>query len=180
MGKLLDDFFAILRRHQMRCPADIVYLIKALTTIEGVAQEIAPEFDLVSYVKPYVENLIKQRYSVSGIRKRVQDAMISYADLIEDLPQDVANLLRAVRQNQLSVPLEHRGLERLNDELERASMNVSWSLVISSLIVGAAILVLADHMNRQTSALTWIALAGLVVGGVFGVWRLIRARWRKR
>jgi high-affinity Fe2+/Pb2+ permease len=59
-------------------------------------------------------------------------------------------------------------------------MNVSWSLVISSLIVGAAILVLADHMNRQTSALTWIALAGLVVGGVFGVWRLIRARWRKR
>lgn len=180
MGRLLDEFFTILRRHRLRCPADIVYLIKALTTIEGVAEEIAPEFDLVSYVKPYVENLIKQRYSVGGIRKRVQEAMVSYADLIEDLPSEVSDLLRAVRQNQLSLPLEHRGLDRLTTEMERASMNVSWSLVISSLIVGAAILVLADHMAGKTTALTWIALAGLIVGAIFGVWRLIRSRWSNR
>ena len=49
MAGLLNEFFALMRRYRIRCPADLVFLIKALSTIQGVAREIDPQFDLVAH-----------------------------------------------------------------------------------------------------------------------------------
>ncbi len=176
MGVLLDEFFNVLRNHKLQCPADIVYLIKAITTIEGVAEELAPEFDLVSYVTPYVERLVKQRYSLGAIKERFQGAAIAYADLVEELPGEVTDLMTRIKRNQVSLNLEHRGLERLTSEIERASMNISWSLVLAAFIVGAALLVLADSLDRSTGILAWLAGALFIGALVLAVGRLVWAR----
>ncbi len=177
MGRMLDEFFAVLRRYRMRCPADIVYLIKALTTIEGVAEDIAPEFDLVSYVQPYIERLIKERYGLGAVKRRLQNAAIEYSDLIEELPGEIGSLLRAVRQNQVAVRLEHQGLDELTGELERASMNISWSLGIAALIVGSAVVLLADSVGAGQSILTTLAACGFGLAVTLAVIRVIRS-WR--
>jgi len=180
MGKLLDEFFGVLRKHKLRCPADIVYLIKAITTIEGVAEEIAPDFDLVSYVHPYVERLVKQRYSVSAVKERLQMALIRYTDLAEGLPNEIQDIATRLKRNELSLNLEHKGLERLTDEIERASMNISWSLVLASFIVGAALLVLADSLDRTTGPLAWVAGTLFGVALVLAVGRLLWTRISNR
>lgn len=179
IGALLDEFFGLLRKHNLRCPADIVYLIKALTTIEGVAQEVAPDFDLVSYVKPYVERLVRQRYSFRAMRRRLTSAVMAYGDLIEDLPGLVGDIIRNVRRNNISMNLEHRGLDRLTREMERASMNISWALVLASFVVGASLLVLADSADGEPSSLSTLALWGFVVAVILGVFRLIVSHWGK-
>ena len=180
MGVMLNDFFAILRKHRLRCPADIVYLIKALTTIEGVAEEIAPDFDLVSYVRPYVEQLVKHRYSFDGIKTRFESAAMAYSDLLSELPDDISTLMTNLRQNRLSLNLDHRGLDKVTDEIERASMNISWSLVLASVIVGGAVLVLVDNIDRDASYLSVVATAA-VFGAIFiGLFRLIRLRFTKK
>lgn len=176
MGTLLDEFFNVLRNHKLQCPADIVYLIKAITTIEGVAEELAPEFDLVSYVTPYVEKLVKQRYSLGAIKERFQGAAIAYADLVEELPGEVTDLLTRVKRNQVSLNLEHRGLDHLTREIERASMNISWSLVLAAFIVGAALLVLADSLDRSTGILAWLAGTLFIAALVLAVGRLVWAK----
>ncbi|MEL6499510.1 MAG: AarF/UbiB family protein [Planctomycetota bacterium] len=176
MGTLLDEFFNVLRSHKLQCPADIVYLIKAITTIEGVAEELAPEFDLVSFVTPYVEKLIKQRYSVGAIKERFQGAAVRYADLVEELPGEVSDLLTRVKRNQVALNLEHKGLERLTNEIETASMNISWSLVLAAFIVGAALLVLADSLDRSTGILAWLAGALFIGALVLAVGRLVWSR----
>ncbi|MFG0283887.1 MAG: ABC1 kinase family protein [Phycisphaerales bacterium JB039] len=178
MGNLLEQFFGLLRKHRLRCPADIVYLIKALTTIEGVAEDIAPEFDLVSYVRPYVERLIKERYGMGAVKRRLQNALIEYSDLIEELPQEVGSLLRALRTNQIAVRLEHQGLDKLTGEIERASMNISWSLGIAALIVGSSVVLLADSVTEGRSALTTLAAAGLGLAAVLTFVRLFQL-WRR-
>jgi ubiquinone biosynthesis protein len=180
MGTLLDEFFNVLRQHRLQCPADIVYLIKAITTIEGVAEELAPEFDLVSYVKPYVERLVKQRYSLEAIKDRFQSAAIAYADLVEEIPGEARDLLTRMKRNQFSLNLEHRGLGRLTDEIERASMNISWSLLLASFIVGAALLVLADSLDRSTGILAWLAGTLFVGALVLAVGRLVWARFASK
>jgi len=179
MGGLLEEFFGVLRRFHLRCPADIVYLIKALTTIEGVAQEIAPSFDLVAHVRPYVERLIFQRYGFRAMQKRIQSAMLEYGDLFEELPGEVRNVLQTIRRNQLSVRLEHAGIDKMTAEIERASMNISWSMGIAALIVGSAVLVLADSIDRSHSFLSLIASFGFVVAVVLALFRAFRS-WRSK
>ena len=106
MGKLLDAFFAVLRDHHLRCPADIVYLIKALTTIEGVAQSVAPDFDLVGHVRPHVTRLVKRRLGPRALKRRVIRNASAYADLVDDLPDQVDDILRMVRHNRTTLNLK--------------------------------------------------------------------------
>ena len=65
---LLDHFFSLLRKYRIRCPADLVYLIKALATIQGVAEAIDPEFDVISHVRPLLKKLVADHYGVSAIK----------------------------------------------------------------------------------------------------------------
>jgi ubiquinone biosynthesis protein len=182
MGVMLEAFFAILRKNRLRCPADIVYLIKALTTIEGVASALAPDFDLIGYVRPHVERLIRQRYSLEAMKGRLEGALIAYGDLVEELPRELSDLMKSARQNRLALQLEHRGLDRYTAEVERASMNVSWSLVIGSVVVGASVLVLADNLDQDPSYLSAIATVAFVGAIGVGMIRMLRLRvldwWR--
>ncbi len=179
-GRLLNDFFDLLRRHRLRVPADIVYLIKALTTIEGVAESVAPQFNVMTHARPYFEDLIGQRYGFGGARRRMLRAFLSYGDLVEELPRQLSDFLRAGRKRQLQLQVNHQGLDRFTAEIERASINISWALVVAALVVGAALLILADNLDGESSGLTTMANWTFGAAMVAGVWRLLRIKlpWR--
>lgn len=153
MGQLLDEFFAKLKRHRLRCPADLVYLIKAITTIEGVGEKIDSDFDIVQHVRPHVERLLHRRYGIAALRRRLQSMFVGYSDMLERAPRAVRDLLQLVRQEQFTINLEHQGLQQLTDEIERASRNISSALVIASLLVGGSILFLADTVSDDATSL---------------------------
>lgn len=180
MGALLSEFFAKLRKHKLRVPADIVYLIKAITTIEGVGEMVCPSFDIVDHVRPHVEGLLRRRYGFRAAKRRVQGAALGYAELVERAPREVASILHMVRNEELGVQLKHHGLSEVTDELERASRNISYSLVVAALVVGGSIMLLADRAaaargatNAPEGLLFWIGLAAFVFAGLLGVIRLL-------
>lgn len=183
MGALLSEFFAKLRKHKLRVPADIVYLIKAVTTIEGVGEMVCPSFDLVSHVRPHIEGLLRRRYGFRAARRRVQGAALGYAELVERAPREVASLLHMMRNEELGVQLKHHGLEEVTNELERASRNISYSLVVAALIVGGSIMLLADRaaagrdaVDAPEGLLFWVGLAAFVFAGVLGIFRLLTSK----
>lgn len=172
-GLLLREFFDKIRAHKIRCPADLVLLIKALTTIERVATDLDPTFELASYARPYVVALVKRKYSVTAARKRLRASMFKYAQLAEDLPREVRNILGMVKQNKLAVNLEHRGLQRLTDTINSASRAVSVALLIAALLVGSSILVLAA---RGTDGM-WLKIlgsAGFLLAAVLSIGMVVR------
>jgi ubiquinone biosynthesis protein len=160
MGRLLGEFFDRLRDHALTCPGDLVLLIKALTTIEGVAARVDPSFDMVGKATPYVERLVKRRYGPAAMSKRMKHAFAQYAELAEDMPREVRGLLRQVRRNKLAVNLEHRGLTHVTRTIEHASRNIAYSLIIAATTVASAILI---HAERGTTnwVLTVMGAAGL-------------------
>ncbi|MGA2231268.1 MAG: AarF/UbiB family protein [Tepidisphaeraceae bacterium] len=177
-GALLRDFFAALRAHQVRCPADLIMLIKAMTMIESVARELDPSFKMVDFARPHLEKLIRDRYSVSAIRTRLQRGLMQYIELAESLPGEVRPLLSQLRRNKLALNLEHRGLDRLTREIEHASRNISVALVVAALLVGSSILVLAGR-NPGAGALATIGIIGFIVAAVAVVWIVFSNWWWK-
>jgi ubiquinone biosynthesis protein len=169
VGKLLRRFFDTLRENRLRCPGDLLMLIKALTTIEGVATWLDPSFDVVAGLRPHVERLIGHRYAPEEIWRRVQQAVQSYSRLLADLPRDVRMLSQRLRSNRLSVGIEHRGLDRLTETIEHASRNVAFALMIAATIVGSAILVMADVGTGSAGLLTQVAIAAAIVAVVLGL-----------
>ena len=179
MGALLNEFFRKLKRHRLRCPSDIVYLIKAITTIEGVAEAICPEFDLVGHVQPQIESLVKRRYGFAAMRRRVQNTTIGYAELVENAPRDLKALTKMIRQEQLAVQLKHEGLEDLTDEIEQASKNISFSLHIAALLVCGAIFFLAEAAGQGSyGVLTALGTISILLGGTVAIYRALQTTLR--
>lgn len=184
MGQMLQDFFDLLDRWQLECPADLVHLIKAITTIEGVAEEIDPTFDVVGHVRPHVERLVRRRYGVRAVRRRLYGATVDYAQLVERLPQDLGDLLRLARRRELGFSLDHKGIDELERTISEASVNISLGLAFAGLVLGSSVLVLADQVDDEPSWLSWLAASGfaaaLFLGGMrlAAVWLANRSRAR--
>jgi len=174
MGRLLNDFFAKIRRNRLEVPADIVYLIKAVTTIEGVGERVCPSFDLVGHVRPHIERLVKRRYGFGAVRKRLERSVLGYTELLERVPRELGSLSRMLQHEQVSVQLKHQGLDKVTDELERASRNISLALVVSSLIVGGSILFLADRASPGVNGPLFFAgiLSVGLAGGLALFWAI--------
>lgn len=179
IGSLLIEFFHKLRLHQLRCPGDLVLLIKALTTIEGVAEKIDPAFDLISVARPYIERLIRQRYGYRAIRRRLQNTLAAYAQLAERFPADLKQVIDSLNRERLTINLEHHRLDRLTETIEHASRNIAWALVIAALFVGSSILVLANRGNTFWG-LNVLGILGFMTAGALVVLRFIFNRINRR
>lgn len=175
MADLLEEFFQKLRAHQLRCPGDLVLLIKALATIESVGERLDPGFDMVEFATPHLERLVARRYSVRAMRKRIQSGMVRYVELIEDLPDDVRSIVNQLKRNKLAVNLEHRGLSRLTRTIEHASRNISFALIVAAMMVGSSILVLASR-SVGGMALQAIGIAGFAAAAVLVLLIMLSSR----
>jgi ubiquinone biosynthesis protein len=179
LGPLLQDFFARLRAHRIRCPADLVFLIKALTTIESVGVALDRDFVMTEFARPYVEKLVQRKYGVAALRRRISAGLRGYAELVEDLPVEIRFLLTQLRRNRFAVNLEHRGLNRLVNTIEHASRNISFALLIAAMLVGSSILVLAAR-QRGPGVLWIIGVVGFIIAVVLAGLMIISNRRLKK
>lgn len=175
LGQVLQDFFATLRNHNVRCPADIILLIKALTTIESVGRDLDPSFELVPFVQPYLEELVKKRYGTTAIYTRLKRGLLQYLELVEDIPSEIRPIISQLRKNKLAVNLEHRGLDRLTHTIEHASRNIASALIIAALFIGSSIVILSSHTQGLTT-LTILGIAGLAAAAFLTILMMLRNR----
>ena len=165
--KLLSDFFAMLQRYQIVCPSDLILLTKALTTIEGVAEYFDPSFNVLAHVEPQIKEVVTKRYGFTALRHRMQKSMNDYGDLVENLPLDIQRIMDQVRHNRLTLNIEMKRIEHLADKVDLSSRVMGISMIISALIVGSSILILADSLAKQQGILGVLGIIGLVGAGIY-------------
>lgn len=175
LPEILEDFFDKLRHHHIRFPAELVMLVKALTTIQAVAVSLDPSFDMIAHLRPYVEKILRERYGFAAMRRRTRRTLADYATLAEDLPREVRFLVSQARRNKLAVNLEHRGLTRLTRTIEHASRNIGFSLMLLGLIVSSAILVHADDRGGAPGLRT-MGIGGFIAAGVLTILHILSNR----
>lgn len=163
---LLSDFFGMLQRYRIQCPGDLMLLTKALTTIEGVAAHFDPTFDVLAHVEPQIQEIVLNRRSMGAIRDRIYKTLTSSLEILEDLPGDLQRFLDHARHSRFTLNLELKRIEHLSDKLDTSSRLMGIAMIISALIVGSSILILADRMSRQPGFIGTLGILGLILAGI--------------
>ena len=126
--------------HGIRCPGDLMLLIRALVTLEGVGRDLDPEFNFAALLAPFIEtrrpravqphtNRQSRVFRIADVRpRRARHARSHIGRTIEKLSKD-----------ELKIQLEHRRLEHLITEIDRSSNRVVVSVVMASLILSSAL-----------------------------------------
>jgi ubiquinone biosynthesis protein len=172
VGRLLTDFIEILTLHRIRFPADFMLLAKALIAMEGLGRQLDPEFNMIEYMRPYIEQLVRERFSPGSISREVLRVAHSYGSLARNLPRDIKEFINRLNRNQFKIDLEHRGLERLVTDLDRSSNRISFAVVIGALIVGSS-LIMQTNKGPLLFGFPVLGFLGYSVAGLLGLWLAI-------
>ncbi|MFT5697206.1 MAG: ubiquinone biosynthesis protein [Desulforhopalus sp.] len=163
---LLSDFFAMLQRYHIQCPGDLMLLTKALTTIEGVAEQFDPSFDVLAHVEPQIQEIVMRRYSIGAIRARISKTLANSLELLEDLPGELQRFLDHAKHSRFTLNLELKRIEHLSEAIDTSSRIMGIAMIIAALIVGSSILLLADRMSREPGFIGTLGIVGLILAGI--------------
>lgn len=164
IGQLLGDFVTILISHGIRCPGDLMLLIRALVTLEGVGHTLDPQFNLAAVLQPFVKSSMRQRYSPSRIAGDLIHDAKTLASAAHKVPISLSRTLEKLASDDLRVQLEHRHIDRLITEVDRSSNRVVIGLILAALIVASA-LVLRTELHSW-----WLSVPIYLLSSLLGVW----------
>jgi ubiquinone biosynthesis protein len=168
LGSLFGSITEAMSRHRLRLPADLLLLIKSLTTIESVGCQLDPAFRIVDHATPFVEALVARRHSPAVLARRGALAGRELVRAFRTVPGTLAALAQRVRAEGLQVQFVHRNLEFFVREMDRSSNRLSFAVVIAAIVVGSSIVVLAAG-GPQVLGYPVLGLAGFLVAGVLGI-----------
>jgi ubiquinone biosynthesis protein len=172
MAPLLRHLVELITRHRLRLPPDIFLMLKAMAAVEGIGLQLDPDFDMIAQATPFIlriklEHLLPQR--------ALGEFLESGGDLIQllkEIPGEMNEILKQVRQGRVKIGWEHRGLETLIYQLDRSSNRVAFALIISGLIVGSS-LILQTNLWPHLFGFPVLGLLGFGLAGILGVGLLI-------
>jgi ubiquinone biosynthesis protein len=164
VGRMLSDFVDVLLNHGIRCPADLMLLIRCLVTLEGVGRDLDPSFNLATELAPFMERVVSERYNPRRMIDRMVDETRMLAQLARDVPRYVGRSLEKLSKDELKVQFEHTGLDRLITELDRSSNRVVIGVVMSSLIIASSLVL------RGGYAPLWFSIPAFALSSFLGIW----------
>lgn len=172
MARLLRGMLDLVGRHSLRIAPDLVTMLKALATVEGIAVRLDPQLDMIARAEPYVRRLKLDRLSPRRVLREVYDSSAELIELAREIPGAVRDLLRLAKRGGLRLGFEHRGLGELIDSNERIANRVSFAIVVAALIVGSSLIVHSE-IPPTWHGIPVIGLAGFLAAGVMGFLLLV-------
>ncbi len=164
IGNMLSDFVSILLNHGIRCPSDLMLLIRALVTLEGVGRDLDPQFNLATELAPHVERIVKERYNPKRVTNRLIEESQTLMRLAHTMPRHLGTTLEKLSKNELQVNMHHGGIDHLITELDRSSNRLVIGLVLSALIVASALII------RTGAEILWFSIPAFVLSSLLGIW----------
>jgi len=165
VGSMLSDFVSILSSHGIRCPGDMMLLIRAMVTLEGVGRSLDPDFNMAEQLVPFVEKIVRERYNPRRIVNRLLSESKTFLRLAHNLPLNIGKTLEKLSNDDLKVQLEHGSLEHFINEVDRSSNRVVIGVVMSSLIVSSALI-----LRTSPPASVWLSVLMFSLWGFLGLW----------
>ena len=176
IGGLLNDITAVMRDNNLVLPADLTLLFKTLITLEGLGQQLDPEFHMIDHVTPFVERVIQQRYTPQALLARGRKSVRETLEVLADVPRDLRHLLRDMRRGRVKVDLDLKRLDQFGHQLDRASNRLTMGILTASLVVGSSIIMTVKG-GPQLFGLPLFGLLGFLIAFFNSLW-IIFSIWR--
>ncbi|MEM1061214.1 MAG: AarF/ABC1/UbiB kinase family protein [Planctomycetota bacterium] len=164
VGRLLEDFLAVLTGHQIRCPGDLSLLIRATVALEGTGRRIDPGFNFAERLGPFVERVVRDRYRPDRVASRVAEEALGVARAARGLPGDLSRAVRRVADGDVETRVEIPGLEKVIVEVDRTGNRIVVGLIMAALIVASSLVI------RGGGEFIWFAVPLFVASSLLGLW----------
>ncbi|HBE34420.1 MAG TPA: ABC transporter, partial [Cyanobacteria bacterium UBA11368] len=161
------EVLQVARNNKIRLPGNLGLYAKTLANLEGVARSFYPEINLLDEVKPLITDLFRRQLIGSDPVQALLRTALDIKSLSLQSPRQIELLLERVTSETLKWNLTLKDLDLVRRTVDVAANRLSFSIVVGSLIIGAAII------STQTSQLSILSNALFGVASFLGLWLII-------
>jgi ubiquinone biosynthesis protein len=166
-GQLLLRLFQTARRFNMEVQPQLVLLQKTLLNIEGLGRQLYPDLDLWKTAKPILEQWMKERMSVTAAFNTLQKEAPNWIHTLPALPRLLHDFTIKAQEGKLNMQLSPKDLDKIQQEIRRASQRNLTAITGSAFVIGAAIIAGMEGYSA-------LHLAGIpILSWGLGIWGAI-------
>ncbi|AFZ15344.1 ABC-1 domain-containing protein [Crinalium epipsammum PCC 9333] len=154
------------RNNKVRLPSSLGLYAKTLANLEGVARTFDPDINLFEQIKPLITDLFRRQLFGDDPLQAVLRTALDIKSLTLQSPRQMEVLLERVTTETLKWNVSIRDLEPLRRSLDDSANRLSFSVVVGSMIIGAAI-ISAQSQTVQLSVLSTILFS---IASLLGLW----------
>lgn len=163
---VIEELIDVLREHKVTIPHNIALLVRGIMAVEGFALIVDPNFNLTELLENCAKKEISARYHPQKLADTTYSNFINWSRLFHKIPTKISHILDNAENGCFNIKFETEEGSRLISEINIASNRLSFSLIVSALIVASSLIV-------QTNTLPLIPILGtlsFLVASIFGMW----------
>ena len=167
-----EVFYEILqtaRNNKIKLPGNLGLYAKSLANLEGVARNFNPELNLIDEVKPLMSDLFRRQLIGDTPLPTFLRTILDLKSISLQSPRQLELLLDRFSSETLQWNLKVKGLDSLRRSIDDSANRLSFSILVGSLIMGAAII----STGASTQQLSLISNVLFAVASFLGLWLII-------
>jgi ubiquinone biosynthesis protein len=140
---LFHDVTIVIAKYKISFQNSYYLFFKSLSTIEGVGRMLDPEFNAVENIKPIVLKFYKTQFSIKNLLAKIKELPQEMIEFLDYTPKDLKTIFKLMKEGKFKVELEHVGLQKMEESIEKSFNRLTVSIIIASTLIGSSLLLLA-------------------------------------
>lgn len=172
VGQLLQQILNLMVRYRVRMPPSFLMMARVFVTIEGINRQLDDEYMLIKVAEPFIMQTMTDQFFAQLNRQELARTAIDWRNIAVRTPRQLDDILSQMNAGRLRFEWQMLGMEQLQRTLAVIGNKISFSLLISSMIMGAAI-VMATPRQPTFDGYPVLSLIIFTVSAVLALWLII-------
>ncbi len=147
MNRLRREIMSLAYRYNLKMPAYLTSLMKAMIIVEGVGKKLDPTFNFMEVAQPVADKVFKDRLKPKNVYRYMRQKYYRNVKPLATLPMDIHHLIEEVGRGRLNINMQVGFDEKGSKKMTQLISRLSTSLIIAGGLIGSSLIISASHPN---------------------------------
>jgi predicted unusual protein kinase regulating ubiquinone biosynthesis (AarF/ABC1/UbiB family) len=163
--EMRGEIYLMFEQQPFRLPAQMTFILKALTTLDGIARTLDPEYNLLAASKPFVKSLVyREKGNLVGELARQARNFVKYKFQQPSATEIyIRRLETRIEQGELQLRVRSIESERLLKRINLAIKSLIYACLSGFALLSGTVLLSGPYSSWAIAAFTLSALSFLIL-----------------
>lgn len=167
-GTLIADVLDVTRKHGLSMPSEFTLLVRALTVLEGLITDLAPNLNIVQIAKGYLIESDNFKLFEPMSKEKLLLSSLQITKSLIGLPNQISTLFENLNNGRTKIKLDLVNMDDKWTGLNKMVNRVVFALIVSALILASALIIFA----AEGTGTSWLGIIFFLGAGFLGMWLL--------
>lgn len=164
-NEIKDEIYSMFEQQPFRLPAEMTFILKSLTTLDGVAKALDPEYNLLLCAQPFVKSLtVSQRRGriVGELAKQTRDFIKYKLQQPSQAEVLIQSLQKRIEDGELQFRVRTLESDRLLKRINLALKSLIYATVSGLSFLSGSVLLNGGYLGGAIAAFS-VSVVGLFI-----------------